>query len=453
MQLILKNINLIQDARIRLNGLTVIAGENDSGKSTVGKLLFSIIKAFSQYDKSLSEDKIINIQEQIENIYRQVRKTFRFEDNPGLKEIFFPTNFFQSIRKIIEFTAAPYQADEIKTIFDKKAQLLESATPLSEEHHNVTNIQQDIKILSKRILKLLADDTVGERIRPVLNRILASEFNNELIPKHSEERQAHIALSEGDNAILALTIDTHGVQHLEISDPLLFNDASFIETPIILQLYDLINTAHTLPGDSFGLKGSHARLPYHLADLISKLKNAQYVSDSLMDGDEPLFAALQNTHALMRGGFNFDDSDKDFIFRRGYGQEQSMNIKPVNTASGIKAFGIIQLLIHAGMLNTKSLLIVDEPETHLHPAWQVEYARLMIMLVQQGIPVLLTSHSPYIIQALKVAGEAEGLGAKMNYYLAECEPDGFASMHDVSNDLNRIFVKLSAPMQELVWQQ
>ena len=33
---------------IELNGLTVIAGENDSGKSTVGKILYSVIKIISQ---------------------------------------------------------------------------------------------------------------------------------------------------------------------------------------------------------------------------------------------------------------------------------------------------------------------------------------------------------------------------------------------------------------------
>ncbi|MBA5249383.1 MAG: ABC transporter ATP-binding protein, partial [Gammaproteobacteria bacterium] len=47
MKLTIKNIGTIKEAEIELSGLTVIAGENDSGKSTVGKLMFSIVKAIS----------------------------------------------------------------------------------------------------------------------------------------------------------------------------------------------------------------------------------------------------------------------------------------------------------------------------------------------------------------------------------------------------------------------
>ncbi|MBE9563561.1 MAG: AAA family ATPase, partial [Proteobacteria bacterium] len=38
----IKNVGLIKEASIKINGLTVIAGENDTGKSTVGKSLFFI---------------------------------------------------------------------------------------------------------------------------------------------------------------------------------------------------------------------------------------------------------------------------------------------------------------------------------------------------------------------------------------------------------------------------
>ena len=47
MRLQFNNINIVEQADIKLDGLTVIAGENGSGKSTVGKLLFSTVKAVS----------------------------------------------------------------------------------------------------------------------------------------------------------------------------------------------------------------------------------------------------------------------------------------------------------------------------------------------------------------------------------------------------------------------
>ena len=44
-ELKLKNIGYIKEANIDISGLTVIAGKNDEGKSTVGKALMAIIKA------------------------------------------------------------------------------------------------------------------------------------------------------------------------------------------------------------------------------------------------------------------------------------------------------------------------------------------------------------------------------------------------------------------------
>ena len=45
MRLKLRNVLKIKNADIEIGGLTVLTGENDSGKSTVGKILFSILKA------------------------------------------------------------------------------------------------------------------------------------------------------------------------------------------------------------------------------------------------------------------------------------------------------------------------------------------------------------------------------------------------------------------------
>ena len=43
MKIRLKNIGIIQDSTIDINGLTVITGQNNSGKTTVGKAIYSLI--------------------------------------------------------------------------------------------------------------------------------------------------------------------------------------------------------------------------------------------------------------------------------------------------------------------------------------------------------------------------------------------------------------------------
>ena len=65
MELRLENIGMIKEATVKLNGLTVIAGENDTGKSTVGKVVFCIIKAVSRYEEDFNESKIYKIEDKI----------------------------------------------------------------------------------------------------------------------------------------------------------------------------------------------------------------------------------------------------------------------------------------------------------------------------------------------------------------------------------------------------
>ena len=67
------------------------------------------------------------------------------------------------------------------------------------------------------------------------------------------------------------------------------------------------------------------------------------------------------------------------------------------------------------------------------------------------IPVLLTSHSPYLIQALKVFSEQKGTKLQTHFYLAERVDDNASVISEVTDDLNQIFTKLSKPLQELVW--
>ena len=52
------------------------------------------------------------------------------------------------------------------------------------------------------------------------------------------------------------------------------------------------------------------------------------------------------------------------------------------------------------VVSSGDLLIIEEPESHLHPAMQVEFIRQMAGVVRAGVRVLLTTHSEWVLDEL-----------------------------------------------------
>jgi len=427
----IENVGMIRHADIKLDGLTIIAGENDTGKSTVGKLIFSLIKAFNRYEQDLIESKSDRAIELIKETYFRLQKSYDFKEKKELQMAFYPPTFIKEL-KINE--------DNIVRFINEKISLLIKINALM----SIQNLEQ-IKAI------YLEDRSKETIIKRLLTMTFASEFYIELSPKNSE-LISQINLSEGANRICDIFIKNDEIFDLNIYDDLLFKDVTFIETPIFLQLYDLIRSASTLfemegRGEQFTKMG-HSKVVFHTRDLISKLENAQYFyfQQNILSGSN-LDSLLTDIQNITKGkGFSFEKEERDFYFNKN----ENTKFKSINTATGLKSFGIIQLLIQANMLNERSLLIIDEPEIHLHPKWQVEYAKLIVALVKNDIPVLLTSHSPEIIQALSVFSEKSGIKDRTAYYLTESDGD-FSDINEVTDDINKIFIKLAEPLHNLVW--
>jgi len=102
------------------------------------------------------------------------------------------------------------------------------------------------------------------------------------------------------------------------------------------------------------------------------------------------------------------------------------------------------------MIDLDRMLIWDEPENHLHPAWQIQFADILVQLVASGIPIVVCSHSPYFIQALRHFSYIYKIQNSVNYYLGEIGKSGLAHFDEISNDLNRLFIKLAKPMNDIM---
>ena len=118
---------------------------------------------------------------------------------------------------------------------------------------------------------------------------------------------------------------------------------------------------------------------------------------------------------------------------------------------GLKSFGLLLAAIKYQALKSEDVIILDEPEIHLHPEWQLKYAELIVLLQKAlDLTVLLTSHSPDFIQALYLYARKYGSAKKLNAYISRVESAGTVTFDGViPDDWDRVFDKFMSPIEQL----
>ena len=173
MNFIVENIAKVKLADIELNGITVIAGENDTGKSTLGKALYAIFNSFYQLESQIQETRN-------RMISSAIQKELGGEYGINIEER-------KIISRIDEFTEEYFgQSDysKLKNVLDEYVHMIngydeEVATDWPEK--KVESVAQDIL----RIREI----SNAEIYRKILQQRLNREFDNEVnyLPNQKEE--------------------------------------------------------------------------------------------------------------------------------------------------------------------------------------------------------------------------------------------------------------------------
>ncbi|QLI81542.1 ATP-binding protein [Chitinibacter fontanus] len=407
MRINLENIGPLKNISIDLANLTVIAGENDSGKSTIGKVLFAITQAYNNYPNALRSQLQNNIKHRLSSILIQLRRNFDLREKPELLELMRP-----SFQRVIE-----RNFDD--GVYELKQTLEQLKNDHPEKHDLLEHLQKRALTLETEVRNAIEKDKM---IFSLIHQLLKSEFNQEVSRKESN-KQSFISIQDGATKVLEMGFDDHdfysGISVGEIG----FTDSTLVDGPSILQYYNLIG--------SFDIEDN--RFPYHLNDLAIKLRGGAFE----ISGIRP--AVDNDLGDIYKGKVIFDKSERDFFLLKG-----GQRIKSSNIASGIKALGIIDILIDRGNVADNSLLILDEPETNLHPKWQVELAKTICQLTELGANILVTTHSPYMLEALKVFSEKGKKPAR--FYSVHKDQQNDVNFVDCTNDISIIINELSEPL-------
>lgn len=72
----------------------------------------------------------------------------------------------------------------------------------------------------------------------------------------------------------------------------------------------------------------------------------------------------------------------------------------------------------------------------------------MLLQKEFDLTLIITTHSPYFLDAIDVFSAQYEISDKVNFYLAENKEEE-SYLHDVTDNVDEIYKKLSDPMQEL----
>jgi predicted ATP-dependent endonuclease of OLD family len=196
------------------------------------------------------------------------------------------------------------------------------------------------------------------------------------------------------------------------------------------------------------LHGSETVTPSEqvLIDLIN-----DQVNDNLMDeviksvlAKEKLSEIEQAMNSINNGKITISDGDY-YLEEEGFRQPISLN----NLSTGLKSFMILKMLIDKGAIAERDVVILDEPEIHLHPQWQIAYAELIVLLQKHfNLSIIVTTHSPYFLDAINLFSVKHGLQDKVNYYLSSME-ENRVSIKRVNDNIDLIYEKMADPIQIL----
>ena len=104
-------------------------------------------------------------------------------------------------------------------------------------------------------------------------------------------------------------------------------------------------------------------------------------------------------HALMRGTVNIEPSQIDypaFVYRpEGWKRDLPL----MNASSMVSELAPVVLYLRH-VVRPGDLLIIEEPESHLHPEMQVKFIRQLAAAAQSGIRIVITTHSEWVLEEL-----------------------------------------------------
>jgi len=121
MELSIRDFAKIKQADIVIDGITVIAGENNTGKSTVGKILFSLFNSLSDIEEKIFNERM----REVENSNEMIMREYSDVEHGGYGMTYFLSNrIVHSIRENKNSSIEKIEEDIRKELYKYKDSII-----------------------------------------------------------------------------------------------------------------------------------------------------------------------------------------------------------------------------------------------------------------------------------------------------------------------------------------
>ncbi len=356
-----KNLGPLKKGEVTIRNMTIFCGKNNTGKTYVNYLIYSILETLKDYrtNLNLNIDQLfkegvqeIDVVSLFDNNFDRIIKEIANEVKENLYKVFnSKKDFFEELELEIELDKEQKREKLIKLKFDRNVTIGENKVKIS----NLNKAKGSNKI----ILIYFKEKTEKKILEEALRRYI--------------ENFLQLCLIQEENQKYMLPTERNGLN-------IFYNEL-------------LRKRANIVENMDFSVEGKEEienvnNYPKPVKDYLRILTELDRYDKNEGNG---IFVniAKEMEKEIIRGKYKIDNN------RIFYQTENEKELDLYIASSTVKTiFGIIFYLRH--LIKNKDYLIIDEPELNLHPENQVKIARLLARLVNSGIKVIISTHSDYI---------------------------------------------------------
>ena len=397
LELKIQNFGPIDEATIQVGRFTVFAGPNNTGKTFVAKMLYSMLGETNANPALMCFEMYASVIYPFLELNRDFGATGERAAKAGIRRAL--QKIDSLLREAASSRVSQNELDVLKSVQPEIIAEIETMkTHCQILQNNIKKEEDGSKVLQLHGYTKDSIDALDEAFRDAKLAIYKGWFWKFLRNVSGNFQVSDISQLKGvGDSPLFFSVpglgDLEEVNDFRFSpDPQIaqnsqsFSKAFYLESQLYWKLKNPLESIKldSRSSPSVSLNG----VPSYFYDVVVALRRQRV--------DHPFAEIHKGLHSAIGGKIVLSEAG-DLEFQTSGGSF------PLSlTSAGVANMGMLALLIERGALEPGSFLFIDEPEANLHPAWQVEMAEFLFELARQGVHVVISTHSMTILKWLEV---------------------------------------------------